>query len=204
MTIRTLALAALLVTSTAGSSIAQTPPAAPQPGTAPRARSASTAEELVNEVRAQLRRETPPAPAPAARRTGQPVNVKIEFTLSDQRGTAPAVKRTLSIIVADGHVGQIRSQSDVIGINVAIPLNVDTTPELLSDGKIRLGFNLQYDWAAPLEAATPPVRGTLAKTSMHDSVSLILESGKSMVAAQSADPIGDRQVTVEVKATILK
>jgi hypothetical protein len=31
-----------------------------------------------------------------------------------------------------------------------------------------------------------------------------LENGKSMVAAQSADPIGDRQVTVEVKATILK
>ena len=33
---------------------------------------------------------------------------------------------------------------------------------------------------------------------------MILESGKAMIAAQSADPVGDRQVTVEVKATILK
>jgi hypothetical protein len=33
---------------------------------------------------------------------------------------------------------------------------------------------------------------------------LVLENGKPLVAAQSADPVGDRQVTVEVKATILK
>ena len=33
------------------------------------------------------------------------------------------------------------------------------------------------------------------KTAMHDSLSLILENGKPIVAAQSADPIGDRQVT---------
>ena len=39
---------------------------------------------------------------------------------------------------------------------------------------------------------------------LHESVPVILENGKPMIAAQSADPIGDRQVTVEVKATILK
>jgi hypothetical protein len=202
MTTPTLALTALLVAAAAGPALAQTPPAAPQPGTAPRARAATPP--------AEPRSATPPAaaapaaPSPRPRREGQAVNVKIEFTLSDQRGTAPPVKRTLSITVADGQVGQIRSQSEVIGIGGGIPLNVDTTPDLLSDGKIRLGFNLQYDWAAPLDAAAPPVRGTLAKTAMHDSVSLILESGKSMIAAQSADPIGDRQVTVEVKATVLR
>jgi hypothetical protein len=32
----------------------------------------------------------------------------------------------------------------------------------------------------------------------------VLESGKPIVAAQSADPVGDRQVTIEVKATILR
>ncbi len=85
-----------------------------------------------------------------------------------------------------------------------VPLNVDTSPELLTDGKIRLAFNLQYDWPAPLDAPDRTPRGTVIKTTMHDSVSLILENGKSMIAAQSADPIGDRQVTVEVKATILR
>src|SRR6266540_2110964 len=73
--------------------------------------------------------------------------------------------------------------------------------------KIRLGFNLQYDWPAPLEGppnnpSQQPPRGAVIKTALHDSVTLILESGKSMIAAQSADPIGDRQVTVEVKATV--
>ncbi len=35
-------------------------------------------------------------------------------------------------------------------------------------------------------------------------MTVILESGKPMLVSQSADPIGDRQVTVEVTATILK
>jgi hypothetical protein len=195
MTTRTLVLAGLLITASA-SAMAQPAPQAPRAATpeAPRPR-AGTPDQ-----------PAPPQPQPPApRRQGQAINVKVEFTIADQRGGGAAVKRTISIIVADGQVGQIRSQSDVFGINGGVPLNVDTIPELLTDGKIRLGFNLQYDWAAPVEPGergTP--RGTVLKTAMHDSVSLILESGKSMVAAQSADPIGDRQVTVEVKATVLR
>src|SRR5262245_37429683 len=150
------------------------------------------------------------------RREGQPINVRIEFTITDQRGGGAAIKRTLTVIVADGLNGQIRSQSEVVGVG-PIPLNIDVRPDLLADGKLRLGFNLQYDWPAPVERVDtqkPPIpadaelraapRGTVMKTTMHNSVALILESGKSLVASQSADPIGDRQVTVEVKATILR
>jgi hypothetical protein len=146
--------------------------------------------------------------APTPRREGQPVNVRIDFTITDQRGGAPAIKRTLTMMVADERTGSIRSQSAVFQVG-DVPLNVDASPSLLTDGKIRLGFNLQYDWPAPLEgpAANPnqqPPRGAVIKTALHDSVTLILESGKAMIAAQSADPIGDRQVTVEVKATVLR
>ena len=75
-----------------------------------------------------------PTPAPAAaRRTGQPINVKVEFTLVDQRSVGTPVKRTVSIVVADVHTGQIRSQSDVFGIVGGVPLNIDTSPELLPD-----------------------------------------------------------------------
>ena len=199
MTTRTLVFIALL-TATAAQAIAQP---TPQPAQAPRARSATPTLEAA-----------PPSPSPApavaggaiprVARVGQLVNIKIEFTLTDQRGSSLTVTRTISLVVADTQVGQIRSQSDVAGLGSAVPLNVDTTPELLNDGKIRLGFNLQYDWAAPVDAERPIPRGTVTKTAMHDSMSLILESGKSMIAAQSADPIGDRKVTVEVKATILK
>jgi hypothetical protein len=145
-------------------------------------------------------------PTPSARREGQPVNIKIDFTITDQRGTAPAIKRTLTMLVADERTGSIRSQSAVYQVG-DVPLNIDASPSLLTDGKIRLGFNLQYDWPAPLEgsaATQQPPRGTVIKTQLHDSVTLILESGKPMIAAQSADPIGDRQVTVELKATVLR
>jgi len=150
--------------------------------------------------------EAPAAPRP--RREGQPVNIKIDFTITDQRGTAAAIKRTLTLMVADERMGSIRSQSNVFQVG-DVPLNVDASPSLLTDGKIRLGFNLQYDWPAPLEGppnnpSQQPPRGAVIKTALHDSVTLILESGKSMIAAQSADPIGDRQVTVEVKATVLR
>jgi hypothetical protein len=112
---------------------------------------------------------------------------------------------TLTLIVADERTGSIRSQSNVYQVG-DVPLNVDASPSVLTEGKIRLGFNLQYDWPAPVDASatTGPLRDTVIKTALHDSVSMILESGKPMIAAQSADPIGDRQVTVEVKATVMR
>jgi hypothetical protein len=145
----------------------------------------------------------PAAPAPAPRRTGQPINVRIDLSINDQRAGSAPIKRTLSMVVADGMAGSIRSQSEVMAVG-AVPLNVDVSPDLLADNKIRLTLTLQYDWPAPIEAGRDAPRGTVVKTALRDSVTLILENDKPMIAAQSADPIGDRQVTVEVKATILR
>ena len=146
---------------------------------------------------------TPAAPAPAPRRTGQPINVRIDLSINDQRAGSAPTKRTLSMVVADGMAGSIRSQSEVMAVG-PVPLNVDVSPDLLADNKIRLNLTLQYDWPAPMEAGRDAPRGTVVKTALRDSVTLILENDKPMIAAQSADPIGDRQVTVEVKATILR
>jgi hypothetical protein len=143
-------------------------------------------------------------PAPIPPRGLQAINVKVDVSISDQRGGAAPIKRTVSVVVADGYSGMIRSQSDVMNVGT-VPLNIDVEPLLLADGKVRVKFNLQYDWPAPIEASsTPPPRGTVVKTTLHDTVVLILENAKPMIAALSADPIGDRQVTVEVKATILR
>jgi hypothetical protein len=212
--IRTILLSALLVGSTA---VLAQQPSVPAPGRAPRGdqpggRSDQPAGRAGQPAgrgdqptpTTAARTPTPPASA-APRREGQAVNIKVEFTLSDQRGGAAAVKRTVTVVVADGRTGFIRSSADVVGVAGGVVLNIDAAPELIADGKIRLGCNLQYDWPPPLEQADRSLpRGTVMKTVMHDSVSLILESGKPMVAAQSADPIGDRQVTVEVKATVLR
>ena len=195
MTIRTLALAALIAAGGAGPLMAQPPAPAAEPGQTPRPRASAAPEPPV----AAVAPRTPTAP----RREGQPVNIRIEFTIIDQRGSSTPTKRTLSLIVGDERTGSIRTQSSVYRMS-EIPLNVDASPSLLSDGKIRLGFSLQYDWPAPIEPGKEIPVGTVTRPTLHDSLTLILESGKSMVAAQSADPIGDRQVTVEVKATVLR
>jgi hypothetical protein len=187
MTTRTLALTALLACATAGPALAQTPVPAAQPGTAPRGATPSA---------------TPAPTAPERpRREGQPINVKVDLMLTDQRGGAAAIKRTVTVLAADGYTGSIRTQSQVVQVG-PVPLNVDASPTLLADGKIRLSINLQYDWPAPAETSGP--RGTVVSTSLHDQLMLILENGKTMIVAQSADPVGDRQVTVEVKATVLR
>ena len=208
MTARILTVAALLA-AMAAPALAQTapPPAAPQPGAAPRARVATPPAEQPRTIAPPAetpRTVAPPAAAPERpRREGQPVNIRVEFTITDQRGTAAPTKRTISLIVADERTGSIRTQSSVYRM-AEIPLNVDASPSLLSDGKVRLGFSLQYDWPAPIEPGKEIPVGAVTRTTLHDSMTLVLESGKSMVVAQSADPIGDRQVTVEVKATVLR
>ena len=160
-------------------------------------------------------RTPPPAPAAASqqqprdlvRPEGQPLNIKVDVTITDQRGGTAAAKKTVSVVTADGMIGFIRSQA-LYGNVGEVPLNVDTEPRLLADGnKLRLRVNLQYELPAQTSAQSGDVArevGSLRKTSIHESLSLILESGKSIVAAQSADPLGDRQVTIEVKATVLR
>src|SRR5262249_6299044 len=153
----------------------------------------------------------PPAPAPPGKpapppglppppRRGQPINVKVEVVITDQRGAATPVKKTLSAIIGDQQNGMIRSESLIANIGV-VPLHVDPDPEIRPEGKIRLRFGLNYD--LPGEGQ-PPAAGGVGKTSIRESLSLILESGKPMMVTQSADPVGDRQVMVEVKATVLK
>jgi hypothetical protein len=195
-----IALPTVCLLAAVGSAAAQ-PPAAAQPRVA-------TPPEAQRPAPAQPRQAPPGVPTPAAlptpRREAQPINVKVDVTIADQRGGAAPVKRTVSVVVADAYSGMIRSQSEVMQVG-PVPLNIDVEPLLLDNGKVRVKINLQYDWPAPLDSSgAAPARGTVIKTGLHDTMVLILENGKPMIAAQSADPIGDRQVTVEVKATVLR
>jgi hypothetical protein len=134
------------------------------------------------------------------------VNVKVEVTVTDQRGAGTPLKKTITVVVADSMGGRIRSSAESTG-GFNMPLNVDAEPQILADGKIRLMLNLQYDLPTASgadERALATSVGALRRTQLQENLPLILENGKSMIVAQSADPIGDRQVTVEVKATIMK
>jgi hypothetical protein len=76
-------------------------------------------------------------------------------------------------------------------------------PTILPNGRIRVAVGLEYSLPAlPEEPATTGPR--LVRTGIQENISVNLDDGKPLVVAQSADPVSDRQVTVEVRATILK
>jgi hypothetical protein len=186
--------------------IEQAPPAPPAPPTppAPPAPAAAPQATLVPKVIRPGLASTGEAPEPASpkRSRGQLVNLRLEFTVTDQIGSAPPVRKTITMNVADGEMGRIRSNADVFRKNSAptiVPLSVDARPEI--DGsKIRLSASLEYQLLS--DAAGPDLPA--GKTSITQSVTSILSDGVSSILSQSADPLTDRKVTLEVKATIVK
>jgi hypothetical protein len=144
-----------------------------------------------------------PAPAPASRSFGQPVAVRIDLTITDQVGTSAPVKKTMTMMAADGERASVRSMNRAPRQNGA-QFNVDAKPMLVQD-KIRLDLSIFYD---PPDIPVPevPEKGEAASwsTTLQESMGVILENGKPTVISQSADPRTDRKVSVEVKATILK
>jgi hypothetical protein len=138
-------------------------------------------------------------------------------TISEQTGTSPVLRKTVTVVTGEGVQGFVRSQATFFG-NPTVPLNVDVEPVVLPDGKIRLGLGVQYDLPAPPTVVTDsasgrPVEspnnvrsalGNLTRTEIRQNLRVVLDSGKPLMVSQSADPVGDRKVTVEVVATILK
>jgi hypothetical protein len=201
MTVRHLSAVLAIAAFTVTPALAQT--SAPRTQTTPRP---ATAPAPPAPPAAPGEPAPPVPPPPPPRKVGQPVNIKIEVTIADQgRADAPTLKKTVSVVTGDGLNGRIRSTASYRAIGV-LPLNIDAEPELLTDGKIRLRVNLQYSLPGNVGVQAPdvPNAGSLQFTEIQENLSLILESGKPIIAAQSADPVGDRQVTIEVKATVLR
>jgi len=188
----------MLMTLAVGLAAAQTPPP-PPPQKAPPPKTKVEAELPL------------PPPAPKAP-PGLPINVRIDVTITDQRGSAPPAKKTVSMLLADGQNGGVRSVSQIPtfknsgGPPIHLPLNIDAAPLILEGNKVRLRLVLNVE----LPSQTGPTEDSRGEpgfnltTTVTEQVTSILESGKPMVVAQSADPISDRQVTIEAKATILR
>ena len=165
------------------------PPLPPEPGQAPQPPPAPQAK-------------APPPPAPLPKPPGLPINVKIELTITDQLGTSAPVQKTVSLVVADRQSGMIRSEGVMPGYG-GVMLNVDAEAFIVpqADGKIQARIGLAYDLIDPKASAT---ERQSQKTQIRENLTTVLESGKPMILSQSADPVTDRKVTVEAKATIMK
>ena len=128
---------------------------------------------------------------PEEARPPSTTNVQVQVTVADYLGEAPPVKKTVTMIVADGTFGRIRAATSP----ASATLNVDATPRL-QGGRVELRLTLEYraPWPKPDEPSMP----------VNEMLTVLLESGKPLVVTQAADPSKDRRVTVEVTATILK
>ena len=165
----------------------------------------------------------PPAPPATAKESGQApkvqmpmmqmqrgqlVNVKVEFTITDQIGAKPPTKKTMTLTVADRESGRIRTNTEYAqprGNSYQMsqaPLSVDVMPTI-DGGKIRLDFTLEYNLTAEKDAALPADAPGI-KTNVSERLSAILDSGVPLVIAQSSDALTDRKLTIEVKASIVK
>lgn len=140
---------------------------------------------------------------------GMPVNVRLEITITDQRGNAAPIVKTVTKTVADRSTIRIRTGADVqtkLGFRPVV-LNIDSYPAIIPtspgsntpSNKLRVDLTIEYRpvaGEADTEKSTTPT--------INESLRIILEDGKSMVISESADPATDRKVKVEAKATILR
>jgi hypothetical protein len=176
------------------------PPKAAKPAVAPRP----------DEQPAPPPGQTAPAPTPRPETRGLPINVRLDVTITDQIGSGAPVQKIVSLLVADQSSGAIRSEGQMPGYGT-VQLNVDGEVRVIQEppadrgsiatDKIRTRIGLNYDLVDP-KAKSAETQSQ--RTQIRESISAVLENGKPTVIAQSADPVTDRKVTVEVKATIIK
>jgi hypothetical protein len=132
-------------------------------------------------------------------------NIRVDLTISDQRGDGPSEKKQVSMIVAETSWGKIRTHattrppSPTAGPNMDVALNVDARPFITTGGQIQLELVVNYN---PLDETNKA--GLVRPTELNQSLTVVLQSGKPLVVAQAADPMVDRKMIVEVVATILK
>lgn len=141
------------------------------------------------------------ADAPSALTT----NVQVELTITDQTGSGPPEKKTVSMIVAHAAWGKIRTSAEAYQKSasskiVPVGLNVDARP-YITGGQIRLELTVVY---SPMMLNTSGDSAQTRPTELNQSLTVALQSGKPMVVSQAADPVTDRKIGVEVKATILR
>lgn len=156
------------------------------------------AQEPARGVQNQKPVEQPPAKnAPVESPPGQPVNIKLDLTITDQTGPGEPLKKVVTMVVADRGAGSIRSVGSVRSQG-RVQINVDARPLILQSGAIRLMLGLEYN---------PRTLGNDAPTewsSLNEQIQVLVEPGKPLIVSQAADPASDRKIMIEVHATVMK
>jgi hypothetical protein len=145
---------------------------------------------------------TPPPPPPAAPPpetfAGASLNVRFELTISETLAGTATTKNVV-LITSNGSKGSIRSDMNS-PVEGNVTLDVDARPRIAGDGRIALELIFVYTPQRSTDAGTAGAHST----DITEQMNVFLTDGKPLLVSQSADPRGDRKVTVEVTATIMK
>ena len=147
--------------------------------------------------------------APTTTVSGQGVgvsmtNVRLDLTITDQTtANASPIKKVISMLLADGGGGRVRSNGTVYPNTQTPPyqvsLNADAGIRRVEGDRIRIEVTVEYSPVGP-EGAGEGRRGS----PLNQTVTVVLTSGKPTVIVQAADPLTDRKVTLEATATIVR
>lgn len=138
-------------------------------------------------------------------------NVKLELSITDQTSAGEPVRKTVTLLLANGGDGRVRSQGTVFREATAtdrrsafeVTLNADARIIQIEGSRIRTAITVEYAPSAegtPAQDAAREQRGS----TLNQSVWVVLTSGKPTVIVESSDPLSDRKVTLAATATIVR
>ena len=171
------------------------PPGVQRPATAPPAQGQAIPPPGAQTPR-PAQGQNPGLPAPM-QAPGQQSwqNIKLEVTIADSLTADSSTRKAVSMLIADGRNGQVRSQGGVDGV-----INIDARPTVHRDGRIFLQLTMEYKPELPNQQTA----GNPRLTTFSESLALMLQDGVAIVASESSDPRSDRKVTVTIRAAVQK
>ena len=124
---------------------------------------------------------------------GQPINIRLDVSVTDQTAQGVAQPKSLMVMLVDRAMGRTRAAFQDRSIAV------DARPTIV-DGRIRVYLTIQSDRAM----FGPPKETEDQTIGWRNSFSVLLENGKPMLALETNDTVTKRKMSIEVKATIQK
>lgn len=149
--------------------------------------------------------------AAPAEQTEYWTNVRIELSITDQTSGGAPVRKSVTLLLANGGDGRVRSQGMVFREATAsdrrsafeVTLNADARVLQIEGSKIRTAITVEYAPSAEGAPTQDEAREQRGST-LNQSVWVVLTSGKPTVIVESSDPLSDRKVTLAATATILR
>lgn len=138
-------------------------------------------------------------------------NVRLDLAITDQTNIGDPVRKSVTLLLAVGGDGRVRSQGMVYREATPtdrrsafeVTLNADALIRGISGDKVLAAITVEYAPSA-YDVDDPSAPRAQRGSTLNQSVTVALTSGKPSIIVESSDPLSDRKVTLQATATILR